>query len=143
MDTEIYDTLVAIAEKHPDLCGHEGEVFTLRFPDGSPPLTIDTDVENGGQSHFALVVGWALQVLQHGLHPYLTADVEVETDDDDGMTVYQVSAPLLGLGIVGESEIFEYAVFDCLKGSLEERQKGTWEHSLRSVMRGSNAEDAA
>jgi hypothetical protein len=120
MDIEILDTLKAVSKLRPDLCQRDGDIFTLRFPDGSKPLEIDATDEGreGGESDFAIMVGWALQVLQNGLAPY-SALLEVRTEDDDGMDIYNVIASLRGIGRIGESEIFEYAVFDCLRQCLK------------------------
>ncbi len=124
MDIEIIDTLEAIAKTRPDLCEYDGRNFTLRFPDGSQPLQIDTgidgDKEDGeGYSDFAIVTGWALQILHTGLSEITDATIRIDTDDDEGMEIYRVSTSMLGIGRIGESEIFEYAVLDCLKQCLE------------------------
>lgn len=119
MDIKILDTLTAVSKLRPDLCQKDDLGFTLYFPDGSKPLEIDTGKDDdGGHSDFAITIGWALQILQNGLAPY-SAIIQVDTDDDDGMDIYNVIASLRGIGRVGKSEIFEYAVFDCLRQCLE------------------------
>lgn len=126
MDIEILDTLEYLAKERSDLCTEEDGVYTLKFPDGEGALRVNTNIEE--RSHdldMAQMLGWSLTILRSGLAPH-DASIRVDYDFDDGMLIYNVSASLGGYGHIGESEIFEYAVFDCLRQCVEKDAFPEW-----------------